>query len=172
MKNLCKRKALLLVILMVVVIFPSCRKKTDRELFLEMMSDIGKFVEDKDINKIMPLISEDYSDFQNRGKMETMDMLRSYFRQFRGIVFNVLSSHIDELSPEEASIQTDVSLSSGGVKILRKLVRVSPDNYRITMKLRKRNGQWYIRYAEWEYISLEELFPESLAILKKILKTD
>ena len=56
----------------------------------------------------------------------------------------------------------------GAAKVFRKLIRISLDNYRIKVNLIKQKGQWRIRYAEWKYVTLNELFPESLSILKKL----
>ena len=95
-------------------------------------------------------------------------MLKYYYEQYKGIVIHVLGTRIDEINPPQASIQTEVALSSGTAKVFRKLIRYSSDNYRFKIGLVKRNDQWQIQYAEWKYINLEELYPESLFILKKI----
>jgi hypothetical protein len=135
---------------------------------MELMEDIGNFSEKKDISSIMMNLAEDYTDFEGRGKRKAQDMLEYYFGEYRGIVIHVLSTQVDEINPPEAYIRTDVALSSGAAKVLRKMIKFSTDNYRLKMRLKKRNGKWKIHYAEWKYVSLNELFPESLSILKKI----
>lgn len=156
------------VILSVVFFLILCAEKTDENLIMELMDDIGSFAEKKDITSIMMNLAEDYSDFEGRGKGKARDMLKYYFNEYRGIVIHVLSTQIDEINPPEAYIQTDVALSSGAAKVLRKMIKFSTDNYRLKMNLIKKNGSWKIQYAEWRYVSLNELFPESLSILKKI----
>jgi hypothetical protein len=150
--------------------FISCGGKSDEDLIMELMSRIGNSAEKKDVSAVMANLAEDYRDFEGRDLKETEEMIRGYFRQFRGIVVSVLSTRIDEIRTPEASIQTDVALSSGAAKAFRKLIRLSTDNYRLKMKLKKANGIWKIRYAEWTFISFDELFPESISIFRKIFK--
>lgn len=147
----------------------TCEAKTDEELIFDLMGDIGEFAEKKDIESIMKLLAVDYTDFQKRDKSRTRDMIQQYFDQYRGIVIHVLSTQIDEINLPEASIQTDIAMSSGAARVLRKVVRFSTDNYRLKMRLIKRDERWKIKYAEWRYISLDELFPESLSILQKLI---
>ena len=156
------------IILSVAFFLVSCAEKTDEDLIMELMEDIGNFAEKKDISSITMNLAEDYTDFEGRGKRKARDMLEYYFDEYRGIVIHVLSTQVDEVNPPEAYIQTDVALSSGAAKVLRKMIKFSTDNYRLKMRLIRRNSKWKIQHAEWRYVSLNELFPESLSILKKI----
>jgi hypothetical protein len=133
-----------------------------------MMEDVGKYAEKKDMSSIMMNLADDYRDFEGRGKKETQEMINEYYERYRGIAINMLSTRIEELRSMEASIQTEVAFSSGAAKVFRKLIRYSTENYRLKIKLIKRNDRWQIRYAEWRYVTLDELFPESLSILRKI----
>lgn len=54
----------------------------------------------------------------------------------------------------------------------RKLVRFSTENYRLNITLIKRDERWQIQHAEWKYVTLDELYPESLTIFNKIFKID
>jgi hypothetical protein len=148
----------------------SCGGKSDEDLIMELMGKIGSLAEKKDVNGVMSYLTEDYGDFEGRDLIQTEDMIRGYFKQFKGIAVNVLSTRIDEIRTPEATIETDVALSSGAAKVFRKLIRLSTDNYRLKIKLKKVNNVWRIHYAEWRYISYEELFPESISIFKKIFK--
>jgi len=99
-------------------------------------------------------------------------MIEEYFRQYRGIVIHVLSTRIIEIDTPEASVETEVALSSGAARVFRRLVRLSTENYRLKINLIKRNERWQVRFAEWKYVAFEELFPESLTIFNKIFKID
>lgn len=156
-----------LLVLSVLICMICCGHKTDEDLIRELMEDVGKCVEKKDLSSLLSFLSDDFLDFRGRNKGQTEDMVQSYFHQFRGIVIHILHTRIDEVKIQEASIQSDIALSSGTARALRKLVRISTDNYRFKIKLIKKEGRWLIRYAEWTYIGLDELFPESLSILKK-----
>ncbi len=142
--------------------------KTDEEKIKEQIKEASLLIEKKDLEGLMGFLAEDYSDHRGRNRSQTRDMVQSYFSQFRGIVVHVLSTRIDDITASEASIQSDAALSSGGARALRRLIRVSIDNYRFKIKLIKQEDRWQIRYAEWKPIGIEELFPESLSILKKL----
>jgi len=172
MQKAFRKKNISFLILSVLVCMISCGQKTDEDLIRELMEDVGKSVEKKDLSSLLAFLSNDFSDFRGRNKDQTEDMVQSYFNQFRGIVIHILHTRIDEIKALEASIQSDIALSSGAARALRKLVRVSTDNYRFKIKLIKKEDRWFIRYAEWTYIGLDELFPESLSILKKLFSDE
>jgi hypothetical protein len=136
------------------------------------MERIGKLAEKKDIDSLMMNLAYDYSDFEGRDKWEAKELIDGYFQQYRGIVIHMLSTRVDEINPPEAFVQSEVALSSGAAKVFRKLVRFSTENYRLSIKLVKRNEKWQIRHAEWRYITLDELYPESLTIFNRIFKID
>lgn len=168
MKNRFKRSLIISINFSLVFFLAFCQEKTDEQLILEMMEDVGKYAEKKDMPSIMMNLADDYYDFEGRGKKETQEMINQYYERYRGIAINVLSSRIDRIQSLEAYIQTEVAFSSGAAKVFRKLIRYSTENYRLKIKLIKRNNRWQIQYAEWRYVTLDELFPESLSILKKI----
>jgi len=168
MPNTFQTKVFILSILAYAVFYVSCGPKTDEDQIRELMKEAGQHIEKKDITSLMGLLSDDYSDYRGRDKNQTQDMVQTYFSEFRRIVVHVLSTRIDEIDLGEATIRTDAALSSGAAKALRKLVPVSTDNYRFKIELIKKQGRWWIRYAEWIHIGFEELFPESLSIIKKL----
>lgn len=151
-----------------MMILNSCGEKSDKMMILDLMDETGRYVEEKDAESLLLLIADDYSDFRGRNKKETEEMVRHYFLEFQGIVTHVLGTTIDEIESGKASIRTDVLVSSGGAQLLRKFVKFAGDYYRVNARLVKRDGTWLLQYAEWEYISLDNLFPESIPILKKI----
>jgi hypothetical protein len=162
------RKIAISLIIMCTILLTACGTKTEEDQIRELMDEAGRHIEKKDLSSLMDLLSDDYSDFRERDKNQTRDMVRTYFDQFRGIVVHLLSTRIDNIDPPVAAIQTDAALSSGAAKALRKLVPVSTDNYRFKIKLIKKQDKWLIFYAEWKHIGIEELFPESLSILNKL----
>lgn len=172
MREAFKKKQFVLLILAPFLLMTGCGQKTDEDLIRELMKEVGEHVEKKDLRGLLDLLEDDYSDFHGRNKSQTEGMVQTYFSQFRGIVLHILHTRIDELKAQEASIQCDVALSSGAARTFRKLIRVSTDNYRFRIKLTKKEDRWLIRYAEWSTIGFDELFPESLSILKKIFSDE
>ena len=151
------------------IVLASCAPKTDEAQIRELMNEAGRHIENKQLSSLLDLLSDDYTDFRGRDKTQTKDMVQTYFREFRGIVVHLLSTQIDGIDLDRASLRTDAAISSGAVQALRKLVPVSTDNYRFQIELIKTQDRWMIRYAEWKHIGMEELFPESLSILKKLI---
>jgi hypothetical protein len=168
MKNHFQNGLIFSLTIFLAFFMPCCKEKTDEDLIMEMMENVGEHAEKKDMTSIMINLADDYQDFEGRGKKETQDLINKYFESYRGIAINVLSTQIEEIRSLEASIQTEVAFSSGAAKVFRKLARYSTENYRLKIKLIKRDDKWKIQYAEWTYVTLKELFPESLSILKKI----
>lgn len=168
MKKVTLVKIAVLLIAISAIFLTGCSPKTDEDEIRGLMDEVGRHIEKKDISGLMDMLADDYSDFRDRDKDRTRDMIQSYFDQFRGIVVHLLHTKIDKIDFPEAAIQTDAALSSGAAKALRKLVPVSTDNYRFKIRLIKEQGRWLITYAEWAHIGIEELFPESLSILKKL----
>jgi hypothetical protein len=161
-------KILTVLITVCTILSVSCTPKTDEDQIRELMKEAGQLIEKKELSGLLDLLSDDYTDFRGRDKTRTKDMVQTYFREFRGIVVHLLSTRIDGIDLDKASIRTDAAISSGAAQALRKLVPVSTDNYRFQIELIKKQDRWLIRYAEWKHIGVEELFPESLSILKKL----
>ncbi len=155
-----------------LALFTSCIPKTEEDLILEFMEEISRYAEKKDLDSIMINMAYDYSDFEGRDKQKSRQMINGYFKQYKGIVIHVLSAQVEEIRLPEASIVSDVALSSGAAKVFRKLVKYSTENYRLTLRLIKRDERWQVQYAEWKYITFDELFPESVTIFNKIFKID
>jgi len=172
MKNICRVPHSIILLLLLCFFLVSCVGKTDEDLILELMDKIGSYAEKKDIESIMANLAYDYSDFEGRDKRKAKEMVEEYFRQYRGIVIHMLSTRIVEIDTPEASVETEVALSSGAARVFRKLVRFSTENYRLKIKLIKRNERWQVQFAEWRYVTFDELFPESLTIFNKIFKID
>lgn len=163
-----KQSVLLFGFLTVVSLWPACRRKTEEDVVLETIDTLVRLAEKKDVEPIMVYLAEDFGDFEGRDKNGLRSLLASYFEGRTGIVAHRLSARIIEFSAERATIQIEVALSSGGAEALRRLVRISPDIYRVRLDLDETGGNWLIGYAEWSPVGLDALLPESLVELKKI----
>lgn len=146
-----------------------CRTASEEEAIRETMGELGSLAEEKDKEAILTFVSEDYFDSLQRTKEDIRGLLDTYFPRYQGIVIHLLSTRIQEIILPEAQIETDMAISSGFGKVFRKLVNYYGEYYRFRIKLVKRDSKWLVREAEWEEISAETLFPESVKILKKIL---
>lgn len=172
MINSCRTRLFIVPLFLLTLFLVSCGGKTDEDLILKLMDRIGSCAEKKDIEGVAANLAYDYSDFEGRDKQKAKEMVEEYFRQYRGIVIHVLSTRIIEIDMPEASVETEVALSSGAARVFRRLVRFSTENYRLKIDLIKRNERWQVQFAEWRYVTFDELFPESLTIFNKIFKID
>lgn len=161
-------KALLFLFCLAAFADFSCRQRTEEDAVLEVVDTLTRLAEQKDIEGMMIRFAEDFVDFEGRDKRGLRSLLSSYFGDRSGIVAHKLSNRVISLEDGQAGLEAEVALSSGGAEALRRLVRVSPDIYRIRIDLNKDGGIWLISYAEWSWISLTELLPESASALKKL----
>jgi hypothetical protein len=162
-----KLAAALLVPLLVPVLFSHCRSKTDREIITALIDKMAVQVEKKDAQGLIAHLAERYMDFEGRDRDRTAAMVGEYFSRFRGIVIKVLSSRIEIGSKQEAEVEADVAFFSGAASAFRKMIGFSGENYRFKFTMQKK-GDWMIQGAQWEYIPLSGLFPESLLILREL----
>lgn len=163
-----RRNVLLFSLLVALFLWPACRRKTEEDIVLETVDTLVRLAEKKDLEPIMAYLAEDFGDFEGRDKNGLRSLLASYFEGRTGIVAHRLSARMVDFTGEWSTVEIEVALSSGGAEALRRLVRISPDLYRIRLDLDKNGGIWQIRFAKWSPIGLDALLPMSLGELKKI----
>jgi hypothetical protein len=167
MTNAREKIAALLALLVAGGCSFSCHKKSESEIIAALVADMATSAEKRDAEGLIVHLASDYRDFNGRDREQTAAMVEEYFSRFRGIVIHVLASRIVVESPRRASLETDVSLSSGAAQAFRRLIRFSGENYRFSCRLRKEN-RWLITESRWEYVAFDGLFPESLKILREL----
>lgn len=147
----------------------SCQTQSEEEAIRETVRKLGKLAEKKDKSGILSIIADDYSDSLKRAKRDIEGLLDYYFPRYQGIVIHILGTEVREINLPQAQIETEMAISSGFGRVLRKLVSYYGEYYRFRIKLVKRDSKWLAAEAEWEPVSINALFPESVKILKKIL---
>jgi hypothetical protein len=145
----------------------SCRARTDREIIAAVIDEMAARMEKKDAPGLVAHLAGDYRDFEGRDRARTQAMAEEYFSRYRGIRIKVLSSRIAMGEAGTATAEIEVSLYSGLASALRKAVGFSGENYRVSCVFR-REREWRVREASWEYVPLESLFPESLKALREL----
>ncbi len=136
---------------------------------MKIMNRVGTLAEKKDLAGLLALLTEDYEDFEGRDRAATEALVADHFKRRYGIVVHLLHTKIGDILPEgKATVETDVVLSSGGAEILRKIIRFAGEFYRFKLDLRKTPEGWKFSRAEWEPSALNDLFPESLPVLREL----
>lgn len=150
-------------------VFAACGPPSEKQRMLRLMDGVKRAAEKKDLRGMADFLSEDYADFEGRGKKETEGLLRDYFHRYRGIVVHVLGTRFEEAGPGgETELELEVVLSSGRGETFRKLLRFSGEYYRFQIGVIKAGNLRRIRSARWGPVAAGDLFPESLAILKSL----
>jgi hypothetical protein len=165
------RRSRALVVLLVGLIAAACRQETDQDRILGLVDRLARLAEKKDLEAIMSSVSDDYSDFEGRDKAGLKALLSAYLTGRVGIVIHRLGGRVEFKETGGGELQMDVALSSGAAEALRRLVRLSPDLYRVKVEFTRSAEPWLIRWAEWNSIGLAEVLPESLGPLKKLFAT-
>ena len=155
------------MLILVPGLFFSCRGRTDKEAIAAVLDDMAARVEKKDAEGLAAHLTEDYRDHEGRDRAATQNLAGEYFSRYRGIKTKMLSSRIAMGEAGTATAEIDVSLYSGVASALRKAVGFSGENYRVSCVFRKER-EWRISEARWEYVALDGLFPESLRILREL----
>jgi hypothetical protein len=146
----------------------NCSGKSEEDLIRDTVKKIGEYAEERDAVGIMTLISEDYSDTEERTKTDIETLLDENFDRYSGIVVNILGTKIVEINPPNAKIEIDTAFSSGAARAFRKIVRFSGHCYRFDVDMVKDIDQWKVKNASWQYISTDELTPEAMKAIKEV----
>lgn len=149
---------------------PSCGQPSDEAAIRGLLREAVVRAEKRDAGGLMELFAPDYRDFEGRDPEGTRRLVKDYFDHYRGIVIHLLGTRVGQVDPDgSASVEFEVSLSHGAAEVLRKLIRYAGEYYHFRVDLRRTGpGTWRFTSAAWESVSLTELFPESLEVLKKL----
>lgn len=156
------------ILILLVLLFSGCSGKSEEDLLLETIEKIGEYAEDRDVDGILLYISDSYSDDDERTIENIEDLLAEYLEKYRGIVVNILGTKITELNPLDAAAEVETSFSSGAARIFRKAVRYSGRCFRFKVEFVKEDEKWKIKYASWDEVDQDDLFPESKENLKEL----
>ncbi len=145
-----------------------CSSGSEEARIMKLMDRVGSLAEKKDLSGLLALLTDDYADFEGRDRAATEALVAEHFRRRYGIVVHLLHTEIGNVRSEgTATVETDVVLSSGGAEILRKIVRFAGEFYKFKLELRKTPAGWRVGRAEWAPSALNDLFPESLPVLRE-----
>ncbi|MGB8959378.1 MAG: hypothetical protein WCC00_10275 [Candidatus Aminicenantales bacterium] len=158
------------VLAAVILSGQACGKPSDESAVRALLEESVARAEKKDARGLMEFFAPEYVDFEGRDPAGTLSLITDYLDRYRGIVIHLLGARVGDVGADgRASVECEVSLSHGAAEVLRKLIRFTGEYYRFRFDLRKAGrGEWRFTYAEWQSIGLTELFPESLAVLKKL----
>lgn len=147
----------------------ACGGMSEEDRLIDRFRSLAALAEEENADGILAAVDEDYADFEGRDKAAIEAMIQGYFESYRGIVLSVLGVRVGELGSEAASLEADVTFSSGAVEALRRLVRVAGQFYRLEVGWVKRGGDWLVASAAWREVGLGELLSESRDAVQELL---
>ncbi|MCX6571143.1 MAG: hypothetical protein NT006_06975 [Candidatus Aminicenantes bacterium] len=157
--------------LAVLCLLPAgCGTPSEEARVTELLKKSVALAEKREVRSLMGFFAAEYSDFEGRDKADAERLIADYLGRFRGVVIHLLSVRVDWPGPEgRAAVECEMSFSHGAAEVLRKLLPYTGEYYRFRFDLKKSGeGEWRFAYADWQSVSLTDLFPESLKILKKL----
>ncbi len=156
------------LVLFLLFKIPGCWKKGLESEILDVINRIAECAEKRDISCIMTSISPEYSDKEGRNRNDIEELLKSYSGRFSGISVNILGTRIAHESGTVVDAVVDISVSSGMGRFFRKILRFYGKILRLNISFSKDSEKWKITGAIWEEISVNELLPGSLKMLRKL----
>ncbi|MGA2533668.1 MAG: hypothetical protein ABSG19_11605 [Candidatus Aminicenantales bacterium] len=161
--------AIALLLGALAIISPGCGRPSEEARVVEFIKQTMASAQKRNLKAVLDRLADDYADFEGRDKIATEGLLREYFRR-TGIVIHLLSVKVDTIEPQGlAALRVEAMLSSGAAEVFRKLIPYAGEYYRFDLGLSKTPaGAWQITSAGWETVPLTGLFPDSLAVLKKL----
>ena len=148
----------------------SCAEASDEDLIRELVEEAAARAEERDVEALGALFAADYEDFEGRDAAGTVRLIADHLARRRGVVVHVLGVRVGAVGTDgRAEVESEVALSHGAAEMLRRLVRFGGEYYRFRIEaIRVASGEWRFAYAEWRAVGTVDLFPESLAVLRKL----
>jgi hypothetical protein len=170
MKDATKSRLSALALAVLCLLPAGCGTPSEEARVKELLKKSVALAEKREVRSLMEFFAPEYSDFEGRDKAGAERLIADYLGRFRGIVIHILSVRVDWPGPEgRAAVECEMSFSHGAAEVLRKLIRYTGEYYRFRFDLKRSGeGEWRFAYADWQSVSLTDLFPESLKILKKL----
>ncbi len=150
------------------MIFVNCSTSSGRSEIEEIIYSAVSAAEEKDVEKFMKIISIEYLDEEERTKADIREKVKTYLNRFRGISVNILNIKTVNKSMTSAEVITEISFSSGIGKIFSKIVNSYGEVYRFNISMSLISKSWVVRRADWSWMSIDELYPESLKVLREL----
>ena len=151
-----------------ISVFICCNTSSGRSEIEEIIYSAVSAAEDRDVEKFMKIISFEYLDEEERTREDIEEKVKTYLNRFRGISVNILNIKTVNKSMNSAEVITEISFSSGIGKIFSKIVNSYGEVYRFNISMTRRSKTWVVKSAEWSWMSIDELYPESLKVLREL----
>ncbi len=133
--------------------FPGCQKKTEEDRVKEVIADIQKAGQEKDIRKIIGHLSRNYSDSQGNDYNSIKGLLLAYFFRHQRIHIFIPAVKVT-VEDSAAKVAFETVFSGGGAT--GSPSGIFPDAvsmYAFDVSMKKEDGEWMVLSARWNPVS-------------------
>jgi len=155
-------------LLLILFLSISCGSGDERSEIEVAIYDAVEAAKENDVDGFMGFIDFEYMDREERTKKDIRKKVEGYLNRFRVIAVNILNIRTVKKDNDNADVVAEVNFSHGLGKMLSKVIRSYGESYRFRMDMIKRARGWVVTRAEWEWMSLEDLYPESIKVLREL----
>lgn len=162
---------LFLVLLSSTFFFPTAcaREETPLELFQRELELAATDLEKGSVTRLADLLHAEFMDQDGRSAAELMDWTQDLLERRRGVVIHLLD--VDEKAAPSVErpgrVEIDLVVSSGGLKLVRKLVSFYGRLVRLRLEV-EGGSFWKVSSAEWEEIEMADLGVKALDAFKTL----
>ncbi|MEN8221893.1 MAG: hypothetical protein ABFR36_01430 [Acidobacteriota bacterium] len=160
-----KRTVIIITILFFLAGCGSSDKRSEIEIAIYKAVDAAV---ENDVDQFMTFIDYDYLDGEERIKPDIQEKVENYLNRFRVISINILNIKTVQSDNDTAEVVAEINFSHGLGKMLSKVFRSYGESYRFHLDMVRRSRGWAVKQAKWEWMSLEDLYPESLKVLREL----
>jgi hypothetical protein len=158
------KQFLLINLFLLIILSPSCEKRTDEERLKNLVKTLAEAGSRKDIKTLKEYISRDYKDAKGNDYDELRSLLAYYFLQHPRISVFITEQTVN-IKGDTATVEAHAVLSSGReIKSLSDIIPQGMSFYVFIIDFKKFDSDWLIVSADWfeskerqNYRSIHEL---------------
>ena len=149
-------KILLVILVLVVPWFFSCSSTSPEDQILEWLDQGVQHAQERDLPAMLDLVSDDYSDDEDRDKKVIRGLLLYYFRANRSLYILKKVKSLEVTDSETAQLTLAVVLAGKPFAADVNLTKIQADILRFDFSLEKDGGDWRVVSASWEPVAVTE----------------
>ncbi len=143
----------------------SSEKKSEIEIAIYNAVDAATA---NDVDLFLSFIDNDYLDEEERTKSDIRVKVENYLNRFKVISINILNIKTVNKDNENADVIAEINFSHGLGKMISKIIKSTGETYRFSLRMYRSSNGWVVNSAQWDWMSLEELYPESIKVLRDL----
>jgi hypothetical protein len=146
-----KPPSVLLSLLVILLLFPSCHKETEEDKVRRVITDVQKSAEEKRIMSILEHISKTYQDPQGNNYDGIKGLLTFYFFQHQKVSVFIPDIEIVVTGPTaKATFQAILTGRGTGEAAATAVLPEALGAYSFEVHFKQEEGRWKATSATWE----------------------